>query len=97
MAHISAVRPAQPAHKATRQAQKAQTRQALKNVEKALALGEQLEKTEQIAFAATQGLYDPQKGDFVSDGKPNMGYALKLTKLPKGEIAARVAPFCAMR
>src|SRR5262249_22894700 len=47
-------------------------------LEKALALSERLEKTEQIAFAATQGLYDQQKGEFVSDGKPNMAYALKL-------------------
>jgi AcrR family transcriptional regulator len=38
MAHISAVRPAQPAQKATRQAQKAQTRQAL--LETALRLME---------------------------------------------------------
>ncbi len=51
-------------------------------LEKALAIGEQLHKTEQIAFAATQGLYDPQKGDFVSDGKPNMGYALNLVYGP---------------
>jgi two-component system, sensor histidine kinase and response regulator len=51
-------------------------------LEKALAIGDELHKTEQIAFAATQGLYDPQTGDFVSDGKPNMGYALKLVYGP---------------
>ena len=52
-------------------------------LEKALAIGEQLHKSEQIAFAATQGLYDPEKGDFVSDGKPNMGFALKLVYGPE--------------
>ena len=51
-------------------------------LDKAFAIGEQLHKTEQIAFAATQGLYDPEKGDFVSDGKPNMGFALKLVYGP---------------
>ena len=52
-------------------------------LDKALAIGEQMHKTEQIAFAATQGLYDPEKGDFVSDGKPNMGFALKLVYGPE--------------
>lgn len=52
-------------------------------LDKALAIGEQLHKTEQIAFAATQGLYDPEKGDFVSDGKPNTGFALKLVHGPE--------------
>src|SRR5262245_57900864 len=51
-------------------------------LERALAIGDELHKAEQIAFAATQGLYDPQTGDFVSDGKPNMGYALKLVYGP---------------
>jgi signal transduction histidine kinase/CheY-like chemotaxis protein len=47
-------------------------------LDNALAISDRLHKTEQIAFAATQGLYDPDKGDFVSDGKPNSGFALKL-------------------
>jgi signal transduction histidine kinase/CheY-like chemotaxis protein len=47
-------------------------------LDRALAISDQLLKTEQIAFAATQGLYDPEKADFVSDGKPNMEFALKL-------------------
>ena len=47
-------------------------------LDRAVANSDQLHKTEQIAFAATQGLYDPDKGDFVSDGKPNMEFALKL-------------------
>ena len=33
---------------------------------------------EQIAFAATQGLYDPQSKEFVSDGQPRLDFASKL-------------------
>jgi signal transduction histidine kinase/DNA-binding response OmpR family regulator len=44
----------------------------------ALALNEQLHKLEQVAFAATQGLYDPVGAEFVSDGKPNTEFALKV-------------------
>lgn len=47
-------------------------------LDNALALNEQLHKMEQVAFAATQGLYDPDKGEFVSDGVPNRAFALKL-------------------
>ena len=47
-------------------------------LDEALAIGERLERIEQIAFAATQGLYDPAKAEFVSDGKPNTDFALKL-------------------
>src|SRR5688572_25993047 len=32
-------------------------------LDKVLAISEELQKTEQIAFAATQGLYDPEKGE----------------------------------
>jgi len=45
---------------------------------KALTINAQLHKLEQIAFAATQCLYDPEKGDFISDGKPHVDFALKL-------------------
>jgi serine phosphatase RsbU (regulator of sigma subunit) len=34
-----------------------------------------MKQTEQIAFAATQGLYDPLIHDFVSDGKPHLDFA----------------------
>jgi HAMP domain-containing protein len=47
-------------------------------LERALGTSDRLHKQDQIAFAATQGLYDPATGQFVSDGKPNMGFALKL-------------------
>jgi signal transduction histidine kinase/DNA-binding response OmpR family regulator/HPt (histidine-containing phosphotransfer) domain-containing protein len=39
------------------------------------AATEAMKQIEQIAFAATQGLYDPQTEDFVSDGKPNLDFA----------------------
>ena len=37
-----------------------------------------LNKIEQTAFAATQGLYNPQTGEFVSDGVPRLEFASKL-------------------
>jgi two-component system sensor histidine kinase/response regulator len=33
---------------------------------------------EQVAFAATQGLYDPVSMEFISDGQPNLVYAGKV-------------------
>ncbi|WP_338439897.1 ATP-binding protein [uncultured Aquabacterium sp.] len=39
---------------------------------------EQLKKTEQVAFAATQGLYDPKRKAYVSDGQPDLAYATQL-------------------
>jgi signal transduction histidine kinase/CheY-like chemotaxis protein/HPt (histidine-containing phosphotransfer) domain-containing protein len=40
-----------------------------------LAATATLAATEQIAFAATQGLYDAHKGGFVSDGTPDLAFA----------------------
>ena len=37
-----------------------------------------MHNTEQVAFAATQGLYDPERKEFVSDGQPRLDYAVKL-------------------
>ena len=48
---------------------------ALKRVLDATAA---MNKIEQIAFAATQGLYDPQTKEFVSDGQPRLDFASKL-------------------
>ncbi|MFA7240210.1 MAG: response regulator [Sulfuricellaceae bacterium] len=42
---------------------------------KVFAATEAMKQVEQIAFAATQGLYDPVTEDFVSDGKPNLEFA----------------------
>jgi len=39
---------------------------------------EQLKRTEQVAFAATQGLYDPKRKAYVSDGQPDLAYATQL-------------------
>ncbi|MBK1641834.1 hybrid sensor histidine kinase/response regulator [Chromatium okenii] len=36
---------------------------------------EALKELEQIAFAATQGLYDPKTNSFVSDGEPDLNFA----------------------
>lgn len=43
-----------------------------------LGITEAMKRVEQIAFAATQGLYDPVIDDFVSDGKPQMEFANQL-------------------
>jgi two-component system sensor histidine kinase/response regulator len=48
---------------------------ALKQV---LAATAAMNKIEQIAFAATQGLYDTEQNDFVSDGVPRLDFASKL-------------------
>ncbi|MBF0626598.1 MAG: response regulator [Magnetococcales bacterium] len=45
---------------------------------KALKVGERLHEIEQKAFAATQGLYDPESDRFVSDGSPHHDFALQL-------------------
>jgi len=39
---------------------------------------EQLKKTEQVAFAATQGLYDPKRRAYISDGQPDLAFATQL-------------------
>jgi len=45
--------------------------------DKVSAATEAMKQIEQISFAATQGLYDPIKKDFVSDGKPQLEFASK--------------------
>lgn len=45
---------------------------------KVSAATEAMKQIEQIAFAATQGLYDPLTHDFVSDGKPHLDFASQL-------------------
>ena len=50
-----------------------------------LAANEQLQKTEQIAFAATQGLYDRHRQAYVSDGEPDLAYATSLVHSPRYE------------
>ncbi|HEX5354743.1 MAG TPA: response regulator [Aquabacterium sp.] len=55
---------------------------ALKRV---LAASERLKKTEQIAFAATQGLYDRAHQTYVSDGEPDLKFAGELVHSPTYE------------
>jgi signal transduction histidine kinase/CheY-like chemotaxis protein/HPt (histidine-containing phosphotransfer) domain-containing protein len=43
-----------------------------------LAISDSMAEIEQIAFAATQGLYDPIKQDFVEDGQPQLLFANEL-------------------
>ncbi len=47
-------------------------------LERVLDATRAMNKIEQIAFAATQGLYDPVKLDFVSEGTPHLDYASQL-------------------
>ena len=43
---------------------------------------ESIKDVEQIAFAATQGLYDPVSRSFVSEGKPHLEFASQLVHSP---------------
>ncbi len=44
-------------------------------LDRAFKATEALKQIEQIAFAATQGLYDPVTREFISDGQPNQAFA----------------------
>ena len=44
-------------------------------INRVLACSQQLYEQDQIAFAATQGLYDPVKRTFVDDGEPQLQFA----------------------
>lgn len=44
---------------------------------------QEIKKVEQIAFAATQGLYDEQTQTFVDDGTPNLNFAQSLIYTPQ--------------
>lgn len=43
-----------------------------------LQLAERMKEVEQVAFAATQGLYDPVRSEFVSEADPQPEFAQKL-------------------
>ncbi len=51
---------------------------------------ELLKKTEQVAFAATQGLYDRKRQAYVSEGEPDLAYASELVHGPAYEAQAAV-------
>ncbi|AGX86802.1 signal transduction histidine kinase SLN1 [Candidatus Symbiobacter mobilis CR] len=42
-----------------------------------------MKDVEQVAFAATQGLYDPVTRNFVSDGEPHLDFASNLVRSPQ--------------
>jgi len=49
----------------------------LEALQQVLSEAEALKAIEQVAFAATQGLYDPRTGTFVSEGVPHPELAIK--------------------
>ena len=51
------------------------SREEFTALSKISAATEAMKQIEQIAFAATQGLYDPVTQDFVSDGRPHLEFA----------------------
>jgi len=57
----------------------------LSALNRVLEASERLKKTEQIAFAATQGLYDRVHQTYVSDGTPDLKYASELVNAPAYE------------
>ena len=63
------------------------TERELNAARRMLKVAERMQQTESIAFAATQGLYDRVLGDFVSDGKPDLSYAIELVHTKQYEAA----------
>jgi two-component system sensor histidine kinase/response regulator len=61
------------------------SREELDALQRVLEASERLKRTEQIAFAATQGLYDPVQQTYVSDGVPDLKYASALVHAPAYE------------
>ncbi|MGC4061951.1 MAG: response regulator [Aquabacterium sp.] len=57
----------------------------LRALNRVLEASERLKKTEQVAFAATQGLYDRVHQTYVSDGTPDLKYASELVNSPAYE------------
>ena len=55
-------------------------------LQRVLDASERLKKTEQVAFAATQGLYDRQHQAYVSEGEPDLAYARELVHAPAYEV-----------
>ena len=62
---------------------------------------EKMKQTEQIAFAATQGLYDTKKNEFVSEAEPQREFASRLLHQPpylklRADLATAVDALSAM-
>ena len=47
-------------------------------LQRLFSISEQMKEIEQVAFAATQGLYDPVKGEMVSEAEPQHAFANQL-------------------
>jgi len=56
------------------------SRDELKALQAVMVATEKLKKTEQVAFAATQGLYDRKRQTYVDDGVPDLHYASELVR-----------------
>ena len=72
------------------------TPQELQAAQDVLDATAELQVIEKIAFAATQGLFDRQTGQFVGDGMPDRAYAIELVHSPqyealRADLAAAVA------
>jgi two-component system, sensor histidine kinase and response regulator len=52
-----------------------------------LEVAARMQATEKIAFAATQGLYDRHKAEFVSEGRPDRAFAIELVHRADYETA----------
>jgi two-component system, sensor histidine kinase and response regulator len=57
----------------------------LAQAQRVLAVATSVQEVEKVAFAATQGLYDRNTAEFVSDGQPDMAYAVQLLHQPTYE------------
>lgn len=56
--------------------------QEIRYLEQILNISDQMAQTEKIAFAATQGLYDPTTEHFIDDGEPQLTFAIGLVNSP---------------
>ena len=70
-------------------------------LDKVTSATEAMKQIEQVAFAATQGLYDPRTENFVSDGKPQLDFASQLVHSKKynqlkSDLAKSVVKLVAM-
>jgi two-component system sensor histidine kinase/response regulator len=73
----------------------------LRAARKMLAVTDDMEAIERVAFAATQGLYDPRTADFTSDGKPEREYAVQQVHSPeyqalRADLVAAVSRLAAL-
>jgi two-component system sensor histidine kinase/response regulator len=63
------------------------TERELDAARRMMSVAGRMQAIEKVAFAATQGLYDRNTQDFVSDGKPDRAYAIELVHTAQYETA----------